>query len=151
LPRGEAATRVDALTEARDTRLAVHLHERAVDDVGDEQPRRVRAEVDGRDPHLRGYARPKRWKVAFASSSASRRTASRARSARSRERLDSSCSVSAADSSARPLPRRGREPLELAADAAAQPSQRAQAPEHVHDEVRDRRGAGEKSGDERRT
>ena len=50
----EAATRVDPLTEARDARLAVHLVERAVDDVGHEQPRRVRAEVDGSDSHLRG-------------------------------------------------------------------------------------------------
>ena len=50
----EAAARVDAFAEARDARLAVHLVDAAVDDVGDEQPRRVRAEVDRGDSHLRG-------------------------------------------------------------------------------------------------
>ena len=50
----EAAARVDALAEPRDARLAVHLVDAAVVDVGDEQPRRVRAEVDRCDSHLRG-------------------------------------------------------------------------------------------------
>ena len=50
----EAAARVDALAEARDPRLAVELLDPPVVDVGDEQARRVRPEVDRRDDHLRG-------------------------------------------------------------------------------------------------
>ena len=50
----EAAARVDALAEPRDARLAVHLVDPAVLDVGDEQPRRVRPEVDRDSNHLRG-------------------------------------------------------------------------------------------------
>ena len=52
----EAAARVDALAQPRDARLAMQLIDPAVGDVGDEQPRRVRAEVDGRDSHLRGMS-----------------------------------------------------------------------------------------------
>ena len=50
----EPLARVDAFAEPRDARLAVHLVDAAVDDVRDEQPRRVRAEVDRGDSHLRG-------------------------------------------------------------------------------------------------
>ena len=50
----EAAPRVDAFAEPGDARLAVHLVDAAVVDVGNEQPRRVRAEVDRCDSHLRG-------------------------------------------------------------------------------------------------
>ena len=50
----ESAARVDPLAEAGDVRLAVHLVDAAVYDVGDEQPRRVRPEVDRCDSHLRG-------------------------------------------------------------------------------------------------
>ena len=49
----ETTALVDALAEAGDREPADDLVERAVH-VGDEQPGRVRAEVDRRDPHLRG-------------------------------------------------------------------------------------------------
>ena len=45
---------VHSLAEARDLEPAVELPDRAVVDVGHEEPRRVRAAVDGRDAdHLR--------------------------------------------------------------------------------------------------
>ena len=43
-----------SFTEPGDVGLAVQLVDAPVDDVGDEQAGRVRAEVDRRDPHLRG-------------------------------------------------------------------------------------------------
>ena len=49
----EAAPLIDALAEPRDLEPADDLVERAVR-VGDEQPGRVRPEIDRRDPHLRG-------------------------------------------------------------------------------------------------
>ena len=51
----EAAGRVDALAQPRDDRLAGQLAERAVADLGHQQPRRVGADVDDRDPrHVTG-------------------------------------------------------------------------------------------------
>ena len=50
----EALARVDAFAQPRDVGLAVQLVDAPVDDVGDEQAGRVRAEVDRCDPHLRG-------------------------------------------------------------------------------------------------
>ena len=86
----EAAARVDALAEPRDPRLAVQLVERAVLDVGDEQPRRVRPEVERGDPHLRGGRRRRARRCRVASSSAARRTASWASETRRRPTLSSS-------------------------------------------------------------
>src|SRR5207237_3352814 len=55
----ELAALVDALAEPRDPRLAVELLHEPVCDVGDEEPGRVGAEVDGGDAHAaqasRGY------------------------------------------------------------------------------------------------
>ena len=84
----EPAARVDALAEPRDPRLPVQLAVHpAVPDIGDEQPRRVRAEVDRGDPHLRGKNHAARPNVASTSSIASVSTRSRAIDRLSRPRL----------------------------------------------------------------
>ena len=76
--RQEAPARVDALAEPRDARPAHDLLDAAVLDVGDEQPRGVRAEVDRGDArHLRRHeARGRGRTCAFASAAAARSTAS---------------------------------------------------------------------------
>src|SRR5205085_2505901 len=51
----QAARAVDALAQPRDERAAVELGERAVAHVGDEQPRRVRPDVDDGDLHPAGW------------------------------------------------------------------------------------------------
>jgi hypothetical protein len=46
---------VHVLAESRDPLLQQHLVDPALVDVGDQEPRRVRPEIDSRDPrHLRG-------------------------------------------------------------------------------------------------
>ena len=85
----EAAAGVDAFAEPRDARLTVHLVDASVLDVGDEQARRVRAEIDRGDSHLRGYRPATRRTGPVASSSASRRTAKRASETRSLVRASS--------------------------------------------------------------
>ena len=92
--REEAAGRVDALAEVRDPRLPVELDEVAVDDVGDEEPGRARAQVDRGDArHLRGKKNVSRPSVDSTSSSAPVSTASRRREAASRASAASSFAV----------------------------------------------------------
>ena len=75
----EAPARVDALAEPRDDAAAHDLLDPAVLDVGDEQPGRVRAEVDRGDArHLRGTAPRSPATSACASAAAAAITASSA-------------------------------------------------------------------------
>ena len=78
----EAAPLVDALAEPGDLEPADDLCQRPVR-VGDEQPGRVRPEVDRSDPHLRGYTAVTRPIESRTSSIALVSTFSRARERRS--------------------------------------------------------------------
>src|SRR5439155_16624480 len=75
----QPSTRVDSLAEPRDRDAERHLLELFALDVGDEQPRRVRPEVDRRDSrHLRGTNAVTAATASRASWTAARSTASRA-------------------------------------------------------------------------
>jgi hypothetical protein len=99
--RQQPATTVDALPQARDREAPVDVVERPVLDVGHEQARGVRAEVDGGDAgHLRGTSPVTRDTVDVTSSIAADSTARRARLRWRRRsaastRADSSGSVAA--------------------------------------------------------
>ncbi len=77
--RQEPAPRVDAFAEARDDAATNDLLDAPLDDVGDEQAGRVRAEVDRGDArHLRGTAPRTSSNESLTSAAAARRTARRA-------------------------------------------------------------------------
>ena len=88
--RQQPAALVDPLAEPRDRQPADDLLERPVR-VGDEQPGRVRPQVDGRDSHLRGTTPVTRPTAARTSAIAAVRTFSRAREERRRASDASSC------------------------------------------------------------
>ncbi len=73
----EAPPLVDALAEARQLEASRDLLDASAVDVGDEQPGRVGAEIDGRDAgHLRGTTPVNQFTVSRASASAAVSTAS---------------------------------------------------------------------------
>ena len=75
--RQEAPSRVDALAEARDDASPDELVDVAVGDVGDQEPRRVRAQIDGGDArHFFGITRRSPATVLRTSATAACRTRS---------------------------------------------------------------------------
>src|ERR1051326_8972424 len=87
---------MNVLAEPRDSLAPGNLVEPSLLDVGDEQARRVRPEIDRGDPrHLRGYTAVSRPRESCASCTAARRTAVRASEPRSLARLASSFGVAA--------------------------------------------------------
>src|SRR4029077_16483385 len=90
----EAPARVNALAELRDARSAHQFLNAPVVDIGDEEARGVRAQVDRRNAHyLRGTARRSARMLWLTSSAAERRTASCASDAWSRATATFNCSV----------------------------------------------------------
>ena len=99
----ELAPLVDTFAQPRDRQPADDLLERPVG-IGDQETRRVRPQIDGCDPHLRGTNAVTRLTDARTSASAEVRTFSCAREVRRRASEASSCEpLSAASSRCRSI------------------------------------------------